>query len=207
MPRSARVSSSAQSSTTTAMFWILLLNRLGRRRMAFSTSASNCARVIGDPRAARRPGPRAALEASDALDGGEGSGVANGSDDVLELPEVGDLDDEVVDPAAVVGHGDLGLRDVAVAGRDGAGDLREESRPVLADVDRDPDGPLARLFDVPLDVDQPLPVEHALGDREAVARVDGDAQAARDEADDRIARQRVAAAREPHQQVVDAADA
>src|SRR5262249_46961555 len=107
------------------MLAILSLNRLGRRRMAFSTSASN-----------RR---RFSLESSNALDVDDVPDVADGGDDVLELAQVGDLDDEVVDPAPVVGHRHFGLRDVAVAGRDGAGNLRKEPRPILTDVDRDPD--------------------------------------------------------------------
>src|SRR5882724_4602470 len=202
MPTSASVSSSAQSSTTTAMFAILSLNRLGRRRMAFSTSASNRRRFIGGG-----PAPRRALESSDALDVDDVPDVADGRDDVLELPEVGDLDDEVVDPAPVVGHRHLGLRDVAVAGRDRARDLGEEPRAVLADVDRDSNRPLARLLDVPLDVDQPLPVQDALGDRQTVAGVHRETATPRDEADDRIAGKRIATPREPHEQVVDAADA
>src|SRR2546425_130027 len=150
MPRSASVSSSAQSSTTTAMFSILDLNFFGRRRSAFSTSPSNCRRVMSGARP---------LESSDALDVDDVFDFADRGEDVLELPEIGDFDDEVIDAAPVVGHGDLGLRDVAVAGRDRAGDLRQEPRSVLADVDRDPDRPLAGLLDVPLDVDQPLPVQ------------------------------------------------
>src|SRR5262249_43851393 len=161
------------------MLTILSLNRFGRRRMAFSTSASN-----------RR---RFSLESSDALDVDDVADVSDGGDDVLQLAEVGNLDDEVVDPAPVVGHRHLGFRDVAVTGRDGAGDLREEPRAVLADVDRDPDRTLAGLLDVPLDVDQPLAVEDALGHGQAVARVHGETAAAGDEPDDRIARQRVAA--------------
>src|SRR5207237_3437082 len=130
-----------------------------------------------------------------------------GGDDVLELSEVGDLDDEVVDPAAIVGHGHLGLRDVAVAGRDGAGDLREEPGAILADIDRDADGPLAGLLDVPLDVDEPLAVEHALGDRQAIAGVHGEAATAGESADDRIARPGLAAARDPHQHAASPAHA
>src|SRR5262245_10707474 len=202
IPTSASVSSSAQSSTTTAMFAILSLNRLGRRRSAFSTSDSNWRRVtIGGP--ARRR----ALQPPDALDVDDVPDLADGLDGVLELADVGDLDDEVVDAAAVVGHRHLGLRDVAVARRDGTGDLREEPRPVLADVDRDADRALAGLGYVPLDVDQPFPIEHALGDGEAIARVHREPAAPGDEAHDRIARQRIAAAREPHQEVVDPADA
>src|SRR2546422_8760984 len=217
MPTSASVSSSAQASTTTAMFSILSLNRFGRRRSAFSTSASNCRLVTDDgPRASTRPRPRGrggelarrqALQPPDALDVDDVSDFADAGDDVLELSEVGDFDDEVVDTAAVVGHRHLGLRDVAVARRDRARDFREEAGPVLADVDRDPDRPLARLLDVPFDVDEPLPVQDALGDRQTVAGVHGEPAPARDEADDRIARKRIAASREPHQGELDAAGA
>src|SRR5262245_3379468 len=201
IPTSASVSSSAQSSTTTAMFAILSLNRLGRRRSAFSTSDSNWRRVtIGGPARLRALVPSHALDVDDVPD------LADGLDDVLELADVGDLDDEVVDAAAIVGHGHLGLRDVAVSRRDGAGDLREEPRPVLADVDRDANRALAGLGYVPLDVDQPFPIEHALGDGETVARVYREPAAPGDEAHDRIARQRIAAARKSHQQVVNPAD-
>src|SRR5438105_4959340 len=161
----------------------------------------------GGARTARQLGPRRTLEPSDALDVDDVPDVADGGHDVLELPEVGDLDDEVVDPTPVVGHRHLGLRDVAVARRDGARDLREEPGPVLADVDRDPDGSLAGLLDVPLDVDQPLSIQHAFGDGQAVARVHREAAPARDEADDRITGQWVAAPRESNEQVVDSADA
>src|SRR5438093_4032847 len=197
MPRSVSVSSSAQSSTTTAMLAILALNVFGRRRSAFSTSPSNCRRVMSGARP---------LESSHALDVDDVFDFADLGDDVLELAEIGDLDDEVVDAAPVVSHGDLGLRDVAVAGRDGARDLRQEPRSVLADVNGDADRPLAGLLHVPLDVDQPLAVQDALGDGQAIARVHREPAAARDEADDRITGQRIAAPREPHQQVVDTAD-
>src|SRR2546422_902674 len=84
------------------MFAILRLNCLGNRRRAFSTSASNCRRVMNDgARTARQLGPRRTLEPSDALDVDDVSDVANGGDDVLELPEGGDLGDDVVDPAPI----------------------------------------------------------------------------------------------------------
>src|SRR3989442_2551447 len=135
MPTSASVSSSAQASTTTAMFSILSWNRFGRRRSAFSTSASNCRLVTDDgPRASTCPGSRGlggklarrrALQPPDALDVDDVSDFADAGDDVLELSEVGDLDDEVVDAPSVVGHRHLGLRDIPVARRDRAGDLRD----------------------------------------------------------------------------------
>src|SRR5262245_9477484 len=146
IPTSASVSSSAQSSTTTAMFAILALNFLGRRRSAFSTRPSNRRRVMVLVRAT---GGARSLEPSDALDVDDVFDFADLGDDVLELAQVGDLDDEVVDATAVVGHGDLGLRDVAVPRRDRARDLGQESRPVLADVDRDAYRPLAGLLHVP----------------------------------------------------------
>ena len=62
----------------------------------------------------------------------------------------------------------------------------------------------ALLVAVPLDVDAALGIEvEALV---AIAAVHGDAAAARDEADDRIARQRRAALREPHEDVLLAGD-
>src|SRR2546426_11282183 len=115
MPTSARVSSSAQSSTTTAMFLILSLNRLGSRRSAFSTSDANWRRVTIGGLARRR-----ALQPPEALDVDDVPDFADGGDDVLQLPDVGDLDDEVVDAAGGVGHRDPGPRGVARPRRAGA---------------------------------------------------------------------------------------
>src|SRR5437867_3409107 len=102
------------------MFSILALNRFGRRRSAFSTRASNWRRVnAAGRRASIRPRPwrldrdpagRTALQSPDALDVDDVLHVADAGDDLLELPEVGDLDDEVVDAAAIVCHRHLGLR-------------------------------------------------------------------------------------------------
>src|SRR5204863_1760766 len=136
------------------------------------------------------------LEAAHPLDVDDVGNVADRGHDVLQLGEVGHFDDEVVDAAAVVGDGDLGLRDVAVLSTDGSGDLGQQAGTVAADVDGDTDRALRRLLDVPLHVDDALPIEHALRDRQAVARVDGQAATARDEAHDVIAGQRVAALRE-----------
>ena len=46
IPISSNVSSSAQSSTTTAILATLSLNGAGNVRSAFSTNTSNCLRVI-----------------------------------------------------------------------------------------------------------------------------------------------------------------
>src|SRR5262249_10049981 len=112
MPISASVSSSAQSSTTTAMFLILSLNFLGRRRSARSTNASNCRRVIGQGGAPARPPDY--LEPTNPLDVDDVRHVADRGHDVLQLAEVAPLDHEVVDPAAVIGHRHFPLGDVAV---------------------------------------------------------------------------------------------
>src|SRR5438046_2966979 len=87
------------------------------------------------------------------------------------------------------------------------GGLGQESRAIPADVDGDLDGALAGLRRVPLDVDEPLPVEDALGDGEAIASVDGEPAPPRDEAHDLVAGERVTALREADEQVVHAADA
>src|SRR5437867_8396976 len=98
MPTSASVSSSAQASTTTAIFSILSLNRFGSRRSAFSTSASNCRLVTDDgPRASTRPGPRAlggelarrqALQPPAALAVDDVSDFPPAGGDAPELPQV-----------------------------------------------------------------------------------------------------------------------
>src|SRR5438309_47164 len=155
-----------------------------------------------------RPCPASPLlEPPDALDVDDVPDLADRADDVLELVEVGDLDHEVVDTPTVVGHRDLGLGDVAVARRNRPGDLGQEPRAVPADVDGDLHGPLGGLRDVPLDVDEPLPVEDALGDGQAVARVDREPAPPGDEAHDLVAGERVAAPGEADEQVVHAADA
>src|SRR5688572_20089269 len=91
------------------------------------------------------------LKTADPLDVDDIANVADGAHDLLQLPEVLHLHHEVVDAAAVLGHGDLRLRDVAVARGDGARDLREQAGTVGADVDGDADGSRGGLFDVPLD--------------------------------------------------------
>src|SRR5215831_18086532 len=101
MPISSRVSSSAQSSTTTAMFSSRLRKRWGSRRSARATSASNSFRLISTMR--RTAGDRLALESADPLDADD---VLDGRDrrhDALELVEIPDLHREVVEPLAVLG--------------------------------------------------------------------------------------------------------
>src|SRR2546427_11449400 len=88
MPTSARVSSSAQSSTTTAMFLILSLNRLGSRRSALSTSDSNWRRVTIVGLARRRARQRPV-----ARDVADVPAFADGGDEGLPLPNVAALDD------------------------------------------------------------------------------------------------------------------
>ena len=98
------------------------------------------------------------------------------------------------------GRGD----DVDLVLGDDLGDVVEQAGPVVGlDADRDRVGLGRRRL--PLDVDEPrdLALVH---DRRAGLEVDGHALAAGDEADDRIARDRVAALREPDQQVADALD-
>src|SRR5512132_3199926 len=120
------------------MLAIFSLNDFGSFRIAFSTSASNCRRVMRPRR----------LEPTDPFHVDHVGHVADGGHDLLQLPQVGDLDHEVVDAAAVVGHGDLGLGDVAVAGGDGTGDLGQEARAVVTDVDGDAHRTLGRLLHV-----------------------------------------------------------
>src|SRR6185436_13280561 len=100
----------------------------------------------------------------------------------------------------------LGLRDVAVLAADRPRDLGEQARAIAADVDGHTDRSLRGLLDIPLDVDDPLPIEDALRHRQTVARVHGEPPAAGDEADDVVAGQRVAALREANEQVLDPAD-
>src|SRR5947207_4234199 len=107
IPISSNVSSSAQSSTTTAMFATFSLNALGNFRRDFSTSASNCRRVIGEERRA------VDSEAAHALDVHDVRDFLDRRHDVLELTQIGDLHHEVVDAPAIVRHRHLGIRDVA----------------------------------------------------------------------------------------------
>src|SRR5262245_1633377 len=116
------------------MLWSLSRNARGSPRNARSTTVSNSFLVTAT---ARRKGS----EASDALAVDDVAHGPDGGHDALQLLEIGDLDHEVVDALAVVGHHHLGLGDVAVLGRDRAGDLREQARPVAPDVDRDADRP------------------------------------------------------------------
>src|SRR5690349_3175298 len=197
MPISSRVWSSAQSSTTTATLASLSRKARGSRRRAEWTSDSNSGRVM---RTAR-------LETANALDVDDVLHLADRLHDLLQLVQILDLDHEVVEPLAVVGHRDLGLDDVALPGGDRGGDLGKQARAVAPDVDRNADRPLGRLRAVPLHRHQPLLVEHVLRHREAVARVHGETAAPRDEPDDAVARYRRAALGEADQQVVDPADA
>src|SRR5688500_3543445 len=99
---------------------------------------------------------RRSSEPAHAFDVDDVGNFAYGAHDLLQLREVGDFDHEVVDAAAIVRDGDLGFRDVAVLAADGAGDLGQQARTVAPDVHGDTDRPLARLLDVPLDVDDAL---------------------------------------------------
>src|SRR4029453_11809628 len=102
---------------------------------------------------------RRSPQTSNAFDVDDVGYLAYGGHDVVELGDVGDFDHEVVDAAAVVGDGDLGLRDVAVLAADRPRDLGEQTRAIAADVDGHADRSLRRLLDIPLDVDDSLPIE------------------------------------------------
>src|SRR5215831_1234841 len=196
MPISSSVVSSAQSSTTTATFAIFALKSRGNRFSAFSTSASNLVLVIRAESAIAQ-----AFDVDDVLD------LADRLHDVLELAEVVHLDDEVIEPPAILGHGDLGPGDVALTGGDRARDLGQEARAIASDVYRDLDGALCGLATVALDGDEPLLVEHVLHDGEASSRVHGEAAAARDEPHDAVPGDRRAALAEADEQVVHPANA
>src|SRR6266542_4395759 len=154
----------------------------------------------------RRSAPTSFLHAAETLHIDHVLDLADRLHDVLELAEVVNLDDEVVQPPAILGDRHLGLGDVPLPRGDGAGDLGQEARSVAADIDRDLDGTLRRLPVVPLDGDQPLPVQHVLGHGQAVARMDREAATAGDEAHDAVAGYRRAALAEPDEEIVDPAD-
>src|SRR2546430_7735512 len=118
IPISSSVSSSAQSSTTTAMLASLSLNARGSPRSARSTTRSNCARVteLGDACGGR-------LETAHPLDVDHVGDGADGGHDPLELVEVRHLHHEGGDALAVVGDRHLGPGGVGVLGREGAGGL------------------------------------------------------------------------------------
>src|SRR3990170_5372262 len=154
---------------------------------------------------AKRIGP--ALQPSDALDIHHVLHFPNALHDALELVEILHLDHEVVDALAVVCHGDLGLRDIAVSRGDGRGDLGQQPGPVPPDVDGDLDRALGRLLAVPLDGQQALLVEHILDHGHAVTGVHRQPPPPRDETHDAVARYRRAALAEAHEDIVHAADA
>ena len=115
-----------------------------------------------------------------------------------------DLDRGGHDRRVVGRHADVGGHDVdLVLGHD-LGDVAQQAGPVVGlDPDRDRVGLGRRRL--PLDVDEPADlalVEHG----RARLEMDGHALAAGDEADDRVARDRVAALGEADEQVADALD-
>src|SRR5215204_2924813 len=154
--------------------------------------------------AARRQLP--SHRAVDALHVEDAGHLADGGHDLVEVFEVEDFDRDL-DAAAVVG-GDRRVRgaDVGLDVLDGVRHVGDHARPVLGDGE-EPDGVggFARPRVGPLDLDDALGVDHQLLDVRAAPRVDGDALAARDVADDLLAADGVAAARARHQQVVHAA--
>ena len=110
---------------------------------------------------------------------------------------------ERVDRAAILGRAAVGLVDVDALVGERLRDVREQAGLVGAQ-DLDRDLVLGLRVAVPLDVDAPLGIE--IEPLVAIAAVHGDAAAARDEADDRIAGERRAALREPHEDVLLAGD-
>src|SRR5262245_31929176 len=148
-----------------------------------------------------------ALDAAETFDVDDVLDLADALHDVLQLVEVVDLDHEVVQAPSVLRDRDLGLGDVAAPRGDRAGDLREQAGAILANVDRDLDGPLRRLAVLPLDGQEPLLVEDVLHDGQAVACMDGQSAPARDEADDAVARPRRTALAAPDPQIVHPAEA
>src|SRR6266511_2161414 len=139
-----------------------------------------------------------------ALDGGHAVDPLDGAHHGLELGEVADRDLEVVHGALARRHRPAArLRDVHAGLAEDVRDLREDARPVARD-DAERDGALEVALHVPGDVDAPLGVDP----EDLVARggVDGDAAPARDEAHDRVAGHRVAAAAVADEDVLDAAD-
>src|SRR5690349_21459594 len=98
----------------------------------------------------------------------------------------------------------LSSRDVRVGARDRGADRGKEPRLIDArhlDLDR------PRRVSVFLPADFHFPVRVALHDGRAIHGVDGDAATARDETDNRLAREWMAAERKTHQNIVDTFDA
>src|SRR4029450_2681180 len=106
-------------------------------------------------------------------------------------------------PVAAGGHG--GRHDVDVVVGEDLGDVAEQLGPVKG-LDLDGDREHARTRGVPLDLDDAVLVAAQVVGVGAVAPVDADPVAAGDEADDRVAGHRGAAAGQLDPDVVDALD-
>src|SRR5215207_8524305 len=176
--------------------------RLSVTKVPYRKTA-NKLQILTDAFPGRQTSSHRAVDALHVEDAGH---LADGGHDLVEVFEVEDLDRDL-DAAAVVG-GDRRVRgaDVGLDVLDGVRHVGDHARPVLGDGEEfDGVGGLARPRVGPLDLDDALGVDHQLLDVRAAPRVDGDALAARDVADDLLAADGVAAARARHQQVVHAA--
>src|SRR5215207_7177331 len=176
--------------------------RLSVTKVPYRKTA-NKLQILTDAFPGRQTSSHRAVDALHVEDAGH---LADGGHDLVEVFEVEDLDRDL-DAAAVVG-GDRRVRgaDVGLDVLDGVRHVGDHAGAVLGDGEEfDGVGGLARARVGPLDLDDALGVDHQLLDVRAAPRVDGDALAARDVADDLLAADGVAAARARHQQVVHAA--
>src|SRR5690606_31130985 len=126
--------------------------------------------------------------------------------DVVVLVQAADLQDQVDVGGAVAAGAGPGAEDVGAGVGHHVGDVRQQARPVDA-VDHHMDRVISGLDALPGHVDEAVGVlGHEAGQVGAAALVDGHTAAPGDVAHDVVAGHRAAAARQPHQHVVDALD-
>src|SRR5450631_1356967 len=141
--------------------------------------------------------------ALDALDGLDAIEAFDGANDVGELLQVRDSDLEGIDRALVPGGAAVGLADVDALLAEDGGHLGKNPRSVHGE-NSERDRPLVVPVDVPGHVHSALGVS---GQRPLAADgVHRHAAAASDEADNRVARNRIAAPSKAHQDVVHTTD-
>ena len=141
----------------------------------------------------------------DALDGDDALDLLQRAHHVLQLREVRADEREDVDGAAVVAGAAVGLADVDALLAERLADGGEDARAGSRSSTRSCTGRLIFAFESQRDLDAALGI--GVERLRAAAAVDGDAAAARDEAEDLVARQRVAALGVADEHVVDAVEA
>src|SRR3990172_1719439 len=137
--------------------------------------------------------PEVARDADDVLE------LLDATEDAGELADGCDLEGGMHDRHVVRPDRDARREDVDLGLGDDLGDVAEEAGPVVG-LDPDGDGVGLRWRRLPLDLDEPADLA-LVDDRRAGAEVDGHALAPGDEALDRVARDRMAAAGEADEEI------